>query len=273
VFKRIVVPTDESDYSWRAVATAEALARQWDAEIELLEVVSYAADVMRAEAITEQRLAAAPLSVPFSVCARVLQRSVGATIADHVANVGGGLIVMSTFGRGRSEAILGSVALDVLRAMVGPVVAIGPKSKTDRTDHRGELIVPVDGSEFSETALPLAAAWATGLEARPWVVEVLDPEAHERFEDAVESSHATRLARNLTQQTHLDAQFEVLHSTHPGRAIAEFAASIDASLIVASTHGRTGFARLALGSVAMEMVRHASCPVVLQRPPTLVRES
>ena len=35
---------------------------------------------------------------------------------------------MSTFGRGRSEAILGSVALDVLRAMDGPVVAVGPKA-------------------------------------------------------------------------------------------------------------------------------------------------
>lgn len=271
MFKRIVVPTDESDFSWRAVEVAEAFARQWDAEIELLEVVSYAPDVMRAEEITEQRLAAGPLSVPVSVCALVLQRSVGATIADHVANVGGGLIVMSTFGRGRSETILGSVALDLLRAMDGPVVAVGPKVKTDRRHHGGDLIVPVDGSAFSETALPLAAAWATGLEARPWVVEVLDPD-HARVDDAVESSHATRLARNLTQQTHHDAQFEVLHSTHPGRAIAEFAESIEASLIVASTHGRTGLARLALGSVAMEMVRHAWCPVVLQRPPTLVRE-
>ena len=128
-----------------------------------------------------------------SVCARVLQRSVGATIADHVADVDGGLIVMSTFGRGRSEAILGSVALDVLRAMDGPVVAVGPKANTVRADHRGELIVPVDGSAFSETVLPLAAALGTDLEARPWVVEVLDPD-QARIDDAVESSHAARLA-------------------------------------------------------------------------------
>ena len=225
----------------------------------------------RAEEITRDRLAETPLSVPVVVCARVLQRSVGRTIADHVANVDGGLIVMSTFGRGRSEAILGSVALDVLRATDGPVVAVGPKADTDRADHRGELIVPVDGSEFSETVLPLAAALGAGLEARPWVVEVLDPD-QDRIEDVVESSHAARLARDLTRQTHHDAQFEVLHSTHPGRAIAEFAESVEASLIVASTHGRTGLARLAVGSVAMEMVRHARCPVVLRRPPTLVRQ-
>lgn len=271
MFNRIIVPTDGSDYSWRAVGVGEAFARQCDAELELLEVVTYAADEKRAEQLMRERLADAPLSLPVSVCARVLQRSVGATIADHATDVNGGMIVMSTFGRGRSEAILGSVALDVLREMFGPVVAVGPKARTDRADHRGELIVPVDGSDFSESTLALAAAWGIGMEARPWVVEVLDLD-QERVQDVVESSYAARLARDLTSRSHHDAQYEVLHSNHPGVAIGEFAESIGASLIVASTHGRTGLARLALGSVAMEIVRHAPCPVVLNRPPTLVRD-
>ena len=47
-----------------------------------------------------------------------MQRSVGFTIADHVANVNGGMLVMSTLGRGRTETILGSVAVDVLREML-----------------------------------------------------------------------------------------------------------------------------------------------------------
>ena len=87
------------------------------------------------------------------------------------------------------------------------------------------------------------------------------------------SSYAARLARDIRRRSHHDAQYEVLHGNHPGKAIADFAESIGASLIVASTHGRTGLARLTLGSVAMEIVRHAPCPVVLSRPPTLLRES
>jgi nucleotide-binding universal stress UspA family protein len=271
VFNRIIVPTDGSDYSWRAVSVGEAFARQCDAELELLEVVTYAADVKRAEQLMNERLADTPLSVAASVCARVLERSVGFTIADHATNVNGGMIVMSTFGRGRSEAILGSVAVDVLREMYGPVVTVGPKARTDRADHRGELIVPVDGSDFSESTLALAAAWGIGMGARPWVVEVLDPD-QQHPHDVVESSYAARLAHELTSQSHHDTQYEVLHSKHPGAAIGDFAESIGASLIVASTHGRTGLARLTLGSVAMEIVRHAPCPVVLNRPPTLVRE-
>jgi nucleotide-binding universal stress UspA family protein len=68
-------------------------------------------------------------------------------------------------------------------------------------------------------------------------------------------------------------EFETLHSRHPANAIAEFAESINASLIVASTHGRTGLARLAHGSVAAALVRHARCPVVLMRPPHLPTSS
>lgn len=272
MFNRIIVPTDESDYSWRAVTVGEAIAKQCDAGLELFEVVISSSDVKRAEQQIKDRLTQAPLSVPTDVRARVMERSVGFTIADHVGNINGAMTVMSTFGRGRSEAILGGVAADILSEMYGPVVVVGPKAKTDRADHRGELIVPVDGSEFAETALPLAAAWGIGLEARPWVVEVLDPD-QERVDDMFESSYAARLARELTKQSHHEVQFEVLHHEHPGVAIGQFAESIGASLIVASTHGRTGLARLVVGSVAMEIVRHSPCPVVLSRPPVLERAS
>ena len=271
MFNRIIVPTDGSDYSWRAVAVGEALARQFSAELELLEIVTHAADVKRAEQLTRDRLAATPLAVPAGVCARVLERSVGATIAHYVMSIDGGLTVMSTFGRGRTEAILGSVAVDVLREMHDPVVLVGPRADTKRADYRGELVVPVDGSDRSETTLSLAAAWGLGTGARPWIVEVLDPD-QVHVPDVLESSYPARLARELGRESHQDVQYEVLHSKHPGNAIGEFAESIGASLIVASTHGRTGLARLALGSIAMEIVRHAPCPVVLNRPATLERE-
>jgi nucleotide-binding universal stress UspA family protein len=156
--------------------------------------------------------------------------------------------------------------------MFGPVVLVGPRASTDRKDLRGELIVPVDGSDFSEATLSLGAAWGIGLEARPWVVEVLEPD-QVQVPDTSESSYVARLARETRRLSHHDVQYEVLHSNHPGKAIGDFARSIEASLIVASTHGRTGLDRLALGSVAMEIVRHAPCPVVLNRPPTLPRET
>lgn len=49
------------------------------------------------------------------------------------------------------------------------------------------------------------------------------------------------------------------------RAILQTAASIDADLIVLGTHGRTGLARWAMGSIAEAVVRHATCPVWVVR--------
>ena len=68
VFNRIIVPTDGSDYSWRAVAVGDALARQCDAPLELLEVVTYPADVKRAEQLIRERLDQTPLSTAASAC-------------------------------------------------------------------------------------------------------------------------------------------------------------------------------------------------------------
>lgn len=67
----------------------------------------------------------------------------------------------------------------------------------------------------------------------------------------------------------LPVECELIYGQHPAQAIADFAASIDASLILAGTHCRTGLARLAHGSIASALVRHAPSQVVLMRPPSL----
>jgi nucleotide-binding universal stress UspA family protein len=52
----------------------------------------------------------------------------------------------------------------------------------------------------------------------------------------------------------------------PWRTIVQLASSLSADLVVVGTAGRTGIARLALGSVAEKVVRHAGCPVLVARP-------
>ena len=60
-------------------------------------------------------------------------------------------------------------------------------------------------------------------------------------------------------ETHIDVRI----STDPARAIAEAAEEHGCDLIAISTHGRTGFRRLVLGSVAEGVVRHAHVPVLV----------
>lgn len=52
----------------------------------------------------------------------------------------------------------------------------------------------------------------------------------------------------------------------PWREITQLAAELRSDLVVVGTHGRTGLARMALGSVAEKVVRNAGCPVLVVRP-------
>jgi nucleotide-binding universal stress UspA family protein len=51
----------------------------------------------------------------------------------------------------------------------------------------------------------------------------------------------------------------------PGLVVTDYAKEIGAELIVIPSHGRTGIARLLLGSVAERVIRYASCPVLVLR--------
>lgn len=57
-----------------------------------------------------------------------------------------------------------------------------------------------------------------------------------------------------------------LAAGEPWRQIVQTAATLGADLVVVGTEGRTGIARMALGSVAESVVRHAGCPVLVVRP-------
>jgi nucleotide-binding universal stress UspA family protein len=52
----------------------------------------------------------------------------------------------------------------------------------------------------------------------------------------------------------------------PGPEIVAAAQDLHAELVCIATHGRGGIARVILGSVAEEVVRHAPCPVLTVRP-------
>ena len=60
----------------------------------------------------------------------------------------------------------------------------------------------------------------------------------------------------------LEIQVEVIAAVNTAMAICDFAKKHGADLIALSTHGRTGFRHLALGSVAESVVRHSEVPVL-----------
>lgn len=57
-----------------------------------------------------------------------------------------------------------------------------------------------------------------------------------------------------------------LSTDYPAQAVVQLANDLEADLVVVGTHGRQGFRRFFLGSVAEGVVRMAHCPVLVFRP-------
>jgi serine/threonine protein phosphatase PrpC/nucleotide-binding universal stress UspA family protein len=68
-----------------------------------------------------------------------------------------------------------------------------------------------------------------------------------------------------------DVQLSVMFGD-PGKRICDFAEELEAELIIMPSHGRSGFSRIMLGSVAERVVRFAHCPVLILRDTAVARE-
>ncbi len=269
MFQHLVVPVDGSAASWAAVPIAVRMAATVDGKVDVVTVVDRLADVMAARtelAEGVERLGELDVEPMPHVLA---SDSVATALANHLDGISGSTVVMSSHGHGRSAAVLGSTADELLRLTYGPLVVLGPQVDAATAGTLdGTYVVPLDGSPASEKIVPIAESWAIEFGAVPWLVEVVSPGVRVSA-DVFESAYPARIAQAMHRQTGHDVEFEVLHSDKPARAIVDFAERSNATFVFATTHGRTGLDRLRLGSVAAEVVRHVSCPVVLYRPPRL----
>lgn len=263
--QHLIVPVDGSDASWRATDVAVALARRSDADIEVVEVVFDEVEMADSRARLAERVGQHDTGdVEVTTTTLLAEESVADALAQQIEAHPESMLVMSSHGRGRSAALLGSVTEELLRLTFGPMLVVGPH--VTNSTFGGPIVVAVDGSKASETVLPLAAAWGIELGVEPWIVEVTSPDITTSG-DVAESAYPARLARKLTSQSGHPVQFDVLHGREVPEQVADFAGSMKASMIVASTHGRTGLARFVIGSTVAAIVRHAPCPVLLLRPP------
>jgi universal stress protein A len=135
------------------------------------------------------------------------------------------------------------------------------------------ILVPIDFSQTSHRALDYAITLAVPFDARISLVHVIEPMIYPQEVGPIAISEV-RLAENalkeltaLARRTVPPANLKkVLTRTGlPYREITDAARQFKADLIVLTTHGRTGFSRVLLGSTAERIVRHARCPVLTVR--------
>jgi nucleotide-binding universal stress UspA family protein len=139
-----------------------------------------------------------------------------------------------------------------------------------------KLMVPLDGSPFAEHALPLARSIARRCQATLELVVVLPPLAETYAEgvffspaDLEEEARADRLAYLEQVKQRLGESVPITVRVLEGGIAASLAAYAECEgidLIVMATHARGPLGRFWLGSVADEMVRTSTLPLIFVRP-------
>lgn len=146
----------------------------------------------------------------------------------------------------------------------------------------GKILVPLDGSEMSEAVLPYVRTLAKSMNAHVILMRVVTTQAYSNV--PTQLAPVPVMSMRVTPDHDYYAQAEgylqrVAFDYFPDSAVTlevsggpttdsilDFARNQDVGLIAMTTHGRSGFSRMVLGSVADEVMRRSNLPVLLVRP-------
>lgn len=220
------------------------------------------------------------------VTTALLEGRPASTIVDEAATFGADLVVLGSRGHGAiATMLLGSVSAEVITHAHAPVLVA-------RRAGIRSILFAWDGSGSAELAARAIETWPVlaGIPVRvvsvadvglPWwtgFAEAGAPALGEPAAVLLETADAARAAADALAAVMVDRlrvdRPEAIADRREGDAahgILTAANEHDVDLIVMGTHGRTGLARLALGSVAANVIRHAECSVLVVRGPSKER--
>jgi nucleotide-binding universal stress UspA family protein len=287
--KRILCPTDFSDFSSRALEHAAALAAHFDARLDLLHVVPNAlspgggayfparSELLRQAGLELRRCAGEAVQSQVSVETDLREGEPWREIEAQAESLPADLVVMGTHGRtGFEHFLLGSVAEKVLRRAPCPVLTVGRGVRPPRpTAPFARILCATDLSEVSTPTLALALSLAGEERGELTVLHVLEglhlydsaPElggVRRRFEEDARSRLAAAVPPAIREWITV---CEVVRVGGVRDEILRVAAERDADVIVMGTRGPGPIDRMFFGSTSQGIVRAARCPVLTVRSP------
>jgi hypothetical protein len=266
---RILVATDGSEYAAGAIRTGLALAGHCGADLTGMSVAVYSPEystlVPNLEEEAEKRAQAALKSFIDAAGPKARTLTVEAAdpaqgIVDGARQMEADLVVMGRRGkRGLARMMVGDATAKVI-GQVECAVLVCPRAA--RLWEK-RILLATDGSAHSAAAAGTAGHLAKRFNLPLTVVSV------------VSSSHSE--TRRAEAQQAVDAEVQRMQTLgpavegrllegRPDEAIVRAAEEAGADLIILGSHGRTGLAKVLLGSVAERVIGQAPCPVLVVKP-------
>lgn len=309
MYERILVPLDGSDLALQALPYARTVSGATGAEVELIRVIEpieaqapsrlgeYATlsasgrpgwptrdelarlqDHRRDEAMEALEATAESLGGAGRVRSIVPEGDPAVAIIEEADRLPGTLIAMATHGRsGLGRWLLGSVTDEVVRHAKDPTLVVRAREDARLTPPPlREVLLPLDGSNIAEAAVPHAVEMAKSLGVGITLLRATSPPIYHDastdygphfYSDLVTQaqtdarSYVEGIAQRIREQGVQDVKSHVM----VGNAGSLILDEADEALVVMATHGRSGVGRWVLGSVTDRVVRHSSGPVLVVR--------
>lgn len=286
MYKKILVPLNGREPAECILDIAGAIASRAGAQIDFVHVGEVAqAIATRQDAYLAHK--ASEMSEKWSIktsCSIIdderyepnTKAEIAGAIFQYVCDRDVDLVILARMGKGGIvRAWLSSVSKHMVNWSSVPVLlwrAAGGMPQPNMITAIQRIIVPLDGSRVSEEILPHALKMAQLLNITLHLIRITTPAQHRgsvlpmdiarRYLDEILSGLSLQGAQVIAK---------VILADSVAKAILDYAGGgPDAdSMIAMSTHGRTGIARVLLGSIAESVLDNATVPLMLYRPANL----
>ena len=299
MFSDIMLPLDGSHLGELALPLAVQVAKAANARLHIVRVHVATPDPAHAPqwdldellrdkerehlAVALQRARAAGVHAT----SELLDGPITAALEVYIETMAIDLVVMSTHGRrGLTRAVLGSVAERCVRVSRVPVLLLRPRASDaaglDQAHSLNRILVALDGTSESESILVPTLQMAALTHAQltlmqvvtaPFdVVATLGPESLREYLRNARQQAAEYLETVADRvRERVPVSTLAVSADRAAAGILKAQAEIGADLIAMATSGRSGWARIAIGSVAESVLHKSTTPVLMLRPGTLTK--
>ncbi len=269
--KRILVPTDFSEYAENALKAAALIAKKNNSEIfllHLLELPSQMNDaIVGGSSIPEvmlfikkanellQKIKEQPYLNGITINASVqFEKAFDGILSFNKKNEID-LIVMGSHGAsGMEEILIGSNAEKVVRLSEIPVLVVKKDTKELKFEN---FVFASDFSKETEEPFKKMLEFANIFDANLFLVLISTPNSFKTTFEAEETMN--QFIKNYDIKNY---SLHIFNDTNIENGITNFSKKINADLIGICTHGRTGLAHFFNGSISEDLVNHIAKPVI-----------